>query len=82
MQQLFYGLSVCSPLVFQGGLELKENIYIDNLTHPKLLDRFNLESKSGNNGRMRSWGMPPNAQHFGGRGMCWSSGMGTMTSEK
>jgi hypothetical protein len=31
---------------------------------------------------MRSWGMPPNAQHFGGRGMCWSSGMGTMTSEK
>jgi len=29
MQQLPYSSNVCLPLVFQGGLELKENIYVD-----------------------------------------------------
>jgi hypothetical protein len=29
MQQLPYGFSACLPLVFQGGLELKENICVD-----------------------------------------------------
>jgi hypothetical protein len=29
MQQPPCGFSACSPLVFQGGMELKENIYVD-----------------------------------------------------
>jgi hypothetical protein len=29
MQQLPCGSSAYSPLVFQGGLELNENIYVD-----------------------------------------------------
>jgi hypothetical protein len=33
MQQLPCGSSVCLPLVFQSGLELKENIYVDGLWH-------------------------------------------------
>jgi hypothetical protein len=29
MQQPPYGSNACLPLVFQGGLELKENICVD-----------------------------------------------------
>ncbi len=43
---------------------------------PKLLDGFNSEFKGENNERKRNWGTLPSSQHFGGRGVCWSSGMG------
>jgi hypothetical protein len=52
------------------------------MTHPKLLEKFNCESKGENNGRIRSWGMLPVSQHFGGRGACWSSKMGTRMNDK
>jgi hypothetical protein len=42
----------------------------------KLLDGLNCKSKAKNNERKRSWGTPPGSQHFKGRGVCWSSGMG------
>ncbi len=35
-----------------------------------------------NNGRISSWGMLPGLQHFGGKGACWSSGMGIRQSDK
>jgi hypothetical protein len=38
--------------------------------------------KGENNERIRSWGTLPNLQHFGGRGVCWNSGMGTRKSDK
>jgi hypothetical protein len=52
------------------------------MTHPKLLDGFNYESKGEDNGRRRGWGTFISSQHFGGRGACWSSrmGLGRMTS--
>jgi hypothetical protein len=49
---------------------------------PKLLDRLKCKSKCENNGRIWSWGMLPGSQHFEGRGVCWSSRMGTRTSDK
>jgi hypothetical protein len=35
-----------------------------------------------NSGRVGSWGTFPGSQHFGGRGVCWSSGMGIKKSDK
>jgi len=49
---------------------------------PKLLDRPNYDSKGENNKRIRSWGTLPNSQHFRGRGVCWSLGMGTRMNDK
>ncbi len=46
------------------------------LTHPKLLDGLNCESKGEDNGRRKSWGALPGSQHFRGRRACWSFGMG------
>ncbi len=43
---------------------------------PKLLDGLNYESKGEDNRKRRSWGVFPGSQHFGGRGACWSFGMG------
>jgi hypothetical protein len=37
---------------------------------------------SENNGKVRSWSTLRSSQHFGGRGACWSSGMGTKKSDK
>jgi len=34
------------------------------------------ESKSENNRKIRSWGVPPTLKHFRGKGVCWSSGIG------
>jgi hypothetical protein len=48
----------------------------------KLLDRLNYKSKGENNGRIRSWGIFPGSQHFGGRGACWRHEMGTKTNDK
>jgi hypothetical protein len=31
---------------------------------------------------IKSWATLPGLQHFGGRGACWSSGMGIRTSDK
>jgi hypothetical protein len=52
------------------------------MMHPKLLDRLNYASKSENIKRIRSWGMLFGLQHFGGKGACWSSGMGIKMSDK
>jgi hypothetical protein len=49
---------------------------------PKLLYKLNYESKCENNERIRSWGTLPGSHHFGGRGACWSSEMGTKKSDK
>ncbi len=49
---------------------------------PKLLDGFNYESKCENNGRIKSEGTSLGSQHFGCRKACWSSRMGTKTSDK
>jgi hypothetical protein len=49
---------------------------------PNSLGRFNYESKGENNRRIKSWGTLPGSQHFGGRGACWSSRMGTRISDK
>jgi hypothetical protein len=38
--------------------------------------------KGENNRRIRSWGTLPSSQHFGGKGACWSSRMGTRMSDK
>ncbi len=43
---------------------------------PKLLDGLNYEPKGEDIGRRRSWGALFSSQHFGGRGVCWSSEMG------
>ncbi len=51
-------------------------------TPPRLFDGLNYESKSENNGRRKSWGALLGSYHFGGRGACWSSGMGTRKSDK
>jgi hypothetical protein len=34
------------------------------------------------NGRMKSWGMFFNSQHFGGRRACWSFDIGTKKNDK
>jgi hypothetical protein len=52
------------------------------LTHPKLLDNLNYESKGENNGRVRSRGTFPGKQHFKIRGACWNSKMETKESDK
>ncbi len=49
---------------------------------PKFLDRLKYKSKDENNGRKKSWGTLPSLQHFGGRGACWSFGMGIRTHDK
>ncbi len=49
---------------------------------PNLLDGFNCKSKGDDNGRRRSWGALPGSQHFRGRGVCWSFGMGTRKIDK
>jgi hypothetical protein len=38
--------------------------------------------KAESNGRTRSWNMLPSFQHFGGRGACWSFGIGTRKNDK
>jgi len=52
------------------------------MTHPTLLERLKCESKNGNIERKKSWGTLFSSQHFGGRGACWNSRMGTRTSDK
>jgi hypothetical protein len=41
-----------------------------------------VDPKGENNGRIRSWGTLLGSQHFGGKRVCWSSGMGTRKSDK
>jgi hypothetical protein len=41
-----------------------------------------MNPKGENNERTRSWGMFLSSQHFGGRGACWSSGMGIRRGDK
>jgi hypothetical protein len=43
---------------------------------PKLLDGLNCESKCEDNGKRRIWGSLPGSQHFEGRRVCSSFGMG------
>ncbi len=54
------------------------------LMHPQAHYGPNCESKGEDNGRRRSWGALFNSQHFKGRGVCWSFGMGLgrMTSNQ
>ncbi len=60
---------------------MNENMSL-SLMHPQAPCGPNYESKDENNGRRRSWGTFPGLQHFGGRGACWSSGMGTRKIDK
>jgi hypothetical protein len=41
----------------------------------EFLDGLNCELKGEDNRKRRSWGMLISSQHFGGRGVCWNSGM-------
>ncbi len=50
--------------------------------HPKLLDGPNYESKGDDNERKSNWSALPGSQHFKGRGVCWSSEMGTRKIDK
>jgi len=52
------------------------------VTHPNLLGRFNWKFKGANNKRIKNWGKLPRSQHFGGKGACWNSEMGTTKSYK
>ncbi len=47
-----------------------------NINCPKLLDGFNYKSKGDDSGRKKSCSAFLGSQHFGGKGACWSSGMG------
>jgi hypothetical protein len=53
-----------------------------NVTHPQATWYIQLQIQGENNKRMKGWGMLPNLQHFRGRRACWSSRMGTRTSDK
>jgi hypothetical protein len=53
-----------------------------NQRTPKLLHGLNYESKDEDNGRRRSWGAFLDSWHFGGKGACWSSRMGTRKINK
>jgi hypothetical protein len=46
------------------------------LRHPQLFDGLNYNSKYENNGRKKSLSVFLGLQHFGGRRVCWSFGMG------
>jgi hypothetical protein len=52
------------------------------MTHPKLLNRFNCESKGENNKRIKNQGTLFDSQHFEDRKMCYNSKMKTKTSDK
>jgi len=52
------------------------------VTHPKILDGLNYESKSEDNRKKRGWGALFGTQHFEGRGAFWSSGIKTRKIEK
>jgi hypothetical protein len=41
-----------------------------------------MSPKCENNGNIKSWGMLFDSQHFGGRKVCWSSGIGTRNNDK
>ncbi len=51
----------------------------DYVMHPTLLERLKGEFGSENN-KKRNWGTLLTLQHFGGKGACWSSRMGTRTN--
>ncbi len=56
-----------------------DKIYLpsfDQWRTSKLFDGFNYESKGEDNKRKRSWGALPGSQHFGGKRVCGSFGMG------
>jgi len=71
----------CFSLGFDNpkSIENCDNAYV---THPKLLDGLNYESKGENSERKRSWGVLPDSQHFEGKRACWSfrMGLGRLTS--
>jgi len=50
--------------------------------HPQVPYGLNYESNGDYIGRRRSWGTLFSLQHFGGKGACWSSGMGAMKNDK
>jgi len=58
-------------------------IFIDFCDAPpnSLMDST-MSPKCENNRRIKNWGVLPNLQHFGGRGACWSSKMGTKKNGK
>jgi hypothetical protein len=51
-------------------------------TPPKSLMESTVNLKGENNGRIKSWGVLPNSQHYGGRRACWSFGVGIKESDK
>ncbi len=75
-----YILCAIQLLMVLTILQLHHQHYIWHT--PRLLDAFNCESKDGNNGRIKSWGAFLGSQHFGGKGVCWSSRMGTKKNDK
>jgi hypothetical protein len=69
-----------------GVMDAKGHLWVWNkklvMTHPKLLNKLNCESKGENNERIRNWGMLLGSQHFKARRACWSSRMGTRMNYK
>jgi hypothetical protein len=53
-----------------------------SVTHPQAPRWTHYKSKGEYSERRKSWGALPNSLHFGGRGVCWSSGMGTRKIDK
>jgi hypothetical protein len=51
-------------------------------TPPNSLMNLIVSPKGENNERIRSWGMFPNLQHFGGRRVCYSFKMRTKNNNK
>jgi hypothetical protein len=49
---------------------------------PKFFNRLNCKSKGVKIKRIKSWGTLPGLEHFKGKGVCWSYGMGTRMSDK
>jgi hypothetical protein len=52
------------------------------LTHPKLLDGLNFESKGWKQRKDKELGTLFNSQHFGAKVVCWNSRIGSKKSDK
>jgi len=57
---------VVYTVVTKLSIVLHRYYYTSLLTHSQLLEGFKCESQTKNNGRIRSRGMLPGSQHFGG----------------
>jgi hypothetical protein len=73
-------LKQCGVIIDIGQCSSNKRTYKN--PHPTLLERLKCKFQSENGGRKNSLGTFYSLEHFGGRGVCWSSGMGTRKSDK